>query len=126
MRTCPTGQRVKADHPPSARLPFLLPVPPQRGGCIQDFLQVHIDLLTGRAWLAPTVRNATAETAARNLVGSVLRDAGRPDVLVSDRDALLTGAFWHFCSQRWVRRSHLRLATPSQHHKQGRARLIVV
>ncbi len=26
-----------------------------------DFLQVHIDLLTGRVWLVPTFKTATAE-----------------------------------------------------------------
>ena len=45
-------------------------------------------------WLAPTVKTATAETAASNLVASVFRDVGLPDVLVSVRDARLTGAFW--------------------------------
>ena len=34
------------------------------------------DLLTGRAWLVPTFKTATAETPARHLVASVL-----PDVL---------------------------------------------
>ena len=36
-----------------------------------DFMQVHIDLLTGRVWLVPTVKTATAETAERNFVPSV-------------------------------------------------------
>ena len=31
-----------------------------------DFLQVHIDLLTGRVWLVPTFKPATAETAVCN------------------------------------------------------------
>ncbi len=47
-------------------------------------LQVHIDLPTGRVWLVPTFKTATAETAARSCVGSVFRDAGLPDVLVSE------------------------------------------
>ena len=51
-----------------------------------DFLQVHIDLLTGRVWLVPTVKTATADVAARNFVGSVFRDVWLPDVLVTDRD----------------------------------------
>ena len=107
MRTCPTCQRVKADHLPPAGLLFPLPVPTRRGGCISldflelpvarsghDFLQVHIDLLTGRVWLVPTFKTATAETAARNFVASVFRDVGLPDVLVSDRDTRFTSAFW--------------------------------
>jgi hypothetical protein len=107
VRTCPTCQRVKADHLPPAGLLFPLPVPSRRGGCISldflelpaarsghDFLQVHIDLLTGRVWLVPTFKTATAETAARNYVGSVFRDVGLPDVLVSDRDTRFTSAFW--------------------------------
>ncbi len=61
-----------------------------------DFLQVHIDLrvLTGRARLVPTFKTATAETAARNHVGSVFRDVGLPDVLVSDRNTRFISAFW--------------------------------
>ncbi|MFN9944494.1 MAG: hypothetical protein ACK56I_34005, partial [bacterium] len=78
MRTCPTCQRVKADHLPPAGLLYPLPVPTRRGGSISldflelpaarsghDFLQVHIDLLTGRVWLVPTFKTATAEIAAR-------------------------------------------------------------
>ena len=94
--TCPTCQRVKADHLPPDGLLYPLPVPTRRGGCISldflelpvarsghDFLQVHIDLLTGRVWLVPTFKTATAEEAARDFVGSVFRDVGLPDVLVS-------------------------------------------
>jgi hypothetical protein len=55
---------------------------------------VHIDLLTGRVWLVPTVKTATADVAARNFVGSVFRDVGLPDVLVTDRDTRFTSAFW--------------------------------
>jgi hypothetical protein len=107
IQTCPTCQRVKADHLPPAGLFFPLPVPSRRGGCISldflelpparsghDFLQVHIDLLMGRVWLVPTSKSATAETAARNFVASVFRDVGLPDVLVSDRDTRFTSAFW--------------------------------
>ena len=36
-----------------------------------DFLQVHINLLTGRVWLVPTFKTATAEVAARNFICSV-------------------------------------------------------
>ena len=74
--------QLKADHLPPAGLLYPLPVPARRGGYIRldvlelpvarsghDFLQVHIDLLTGRVWLVPTFKTATAETAARNLVG---------------------------------------------------------
>jgi hypothetical protein len=106
VRTCPTCQRVKADLPPAGLL-FPLPVQSRRGGCISldflelpaarsghDFMQVHIDLLTGRVWLVPTFKTATAETAARNYVGSVFRDVGLPDVFVSDRDTRFTSAFW--------------------------------
>ncbi len=42
----------------------------------------------------PTFKTATAETAARNFVGSVFHDVGLPDVLVSDRDTRFTSAFW--------------------------------
>ena len=57
---------------------------------------MHIDHLTGRVWLVPTFKTATAETAARNFVAavaSVFRDVGLPGVLVSDRDTRFTSAF---------------------------------
>ena len=83
-------------------------MPTRRGGCISldfivlpvarsghDFLQAHIDiLLTGRVWLVPTFKTATAETAARSFVSSVLRDVGLLDVLASDPGSGLTSAFW--------------------------------
>ncbi len=98
VRTCATCQRVKADHLPPAGLLFPLPVLSRRGGCISldfhDFVQVHIDLLTGRVWLAPTPKTATAKPAARNFVGSVFREVGLPDVLVSDRNTRFTSVFW--------------------------------
>jgi transposase InsO family protein len=110
MKTCGACQRVQADHQAPPSLLFPLPVPTRRGGCISldflelpaarsgasghDFLQVHIDLLTGRVWLVPTFKTATSETAARNFVASVFRDVGLPGVLVSDRDTRFTSAFW--------------------------------
>ena len=73
---------MKADHLQQAGLLYPLPVPTRRGGCISldflelqvarsghDFLRVHVDLLSGRVRLVPTFKTATAETAARNLVG---------------------------------------------------------
>ena len=107
VRTCATCQHVKADHLPPAGPLFPLPVPSCRGGCISldflelpmvrsghGFVQVHIDLVTGRVWLVPTSKATTAETAARNFVGSVFRVVGLPDVLVSDRDTRFTSVFW--------------------------------
>ena len=96
------------DRPPATSRPAVaLPVPTRLGRCISldflelpvarsghDFLQVHIDLLTGHVWLVPTFKTATAETAARNFVVSVFRDLRLPDVLVSDRDTHFTSAFW--------------------------------
>ncbi len=41
VRTCPTCQRVKADHLPPAGLLFPVPVPSRRGGCLSlDFLEL--------------------------------------------------------------------------------------
>jgi transposase InsO family protein len=112
------GVRAELPHFPArqgrhlrpAGLLFPLPVPTRRGGCISlvfvelpparsghDFLQVHIDLLTGCVWLVPTFKTATSATAARkrrNFVSSVFCDVGLPDVLVSDRDTRFTSAFW--------------------------------
>jgi hypothetical protein len=69
-----------------------LELPLARSG--HDFLQVHIDFLTGRVWLVPTFKTATSATAARNFVSSVFRDVGLPDMLVSDRNMRFTSAFW--------------------------------
>ena len=92
---------------PPAGLFYPLPVPTRLGICISidfielpvarsghEFSQVHINLLTGRVWLVPTFKTATAETAAWNFLPSVFRDLGLPDVLVSDRDTRFTSAFW--------------------------------
>ena len=57
-------------------------------------MQVHVDLLTGRTWLVPTFKTATAAVAAENFTASVFRDVGLPDVIVSDRDPRFTSEFW--------------------------------
>ena len=70
-------------------------LPVARSG--HDFLPVHIGLLTGRVWLVPTFKTATAETAARTFATSVFRDrrdVGLPGVVVSDRDTRFFSAFW--------------------------------
>ena len=107
IRSCPTCPRIKAEHGPPAGLLYPLPVPSRRGGTISldfielprarsghDFLQVHIDLLTGRVWLVPTFKTATAETAALNFMASVFRSVGLPDTIVSDRDVRFTADLW--------------------------------
>ena len=107
VRTCPTCQRTKADHRGPAGLQFPLPVLNRRGGAISldfielprahsghEFMQVHIDLLTGRIRLVPTTKTVTAEEAARNFIGSVFRDVGLPDTPVGDRDPRFTIRFW--------------------------------
>ena len=67
IRTCPTCQRVKADHLPPAGHLSPLPVPTRRGGCISldfielptarsghgDIVQVHTDLLAGLSDCGP-------------------------------------------------------------------------
>ena len=58
-----------------------------------DFLQVHIDFLTGRIWLVPTFKSVTSSAAAINFMSSVFRDVGLPDALVSDRDTRFTSEF---------------------------------
>ena len=42
-----------------------------------NFHQVYIDFLTGRVWLVPTFKRATATQAAYLFCGSVFRDVGR-------------------------------------------------
>ena len=73
---------AREGRPPAVgRSAVPLPVPTRRGGSIRldllelpvarsghDFLQGHIDLLTGRVWLTPTFKTATSEDATRNLV----------------------------------------------------------
>ncbi len=120
IQTCPTCQRVKADHLPPAGLLFPRTVPTRRRGSItarsgHDFLQVHIDLLTGRVWLVPTFKTATAETAARNFVGSVFRDVGLPDVPVSDRDTRFTSAFWTGLHKALGSSPIFRVSSPHSH-----------
>ena len=107
LSTCPVCQRVKADHGRPAGLLYPLPVPMRRGGTISldfielptarsghDFMQVHIDLLTGRVWLVPTFKTATSAVAATNFLSSVVRSVGLPDCIVSDRDTRFTSSFW--------------------------------
>ena len=73
--TCPTCQRVKAEHGRPAGLLNPLPVPSRRGGTIgldflemptansgHDFLQVHIDFLTGGVWLVSNFKTAASES----------------------------------------------------------------
>ncbi len=59
-----------------------------------DFLLVHIDYLTGRVWLVPTIKSVTSSAATTNFMSSVFRDVGLPDTLVSDRDTRFTSEFW--------------------------------
>ena len=107
VRTCPTCQRVKADHLPPAGLLYPLSVPTRRGGCISlDFLELPVARSghnffagahrpPGRARVAgPDLQRPPPPRRRRNLVGSVFRDVGLPDVLVSDRDTRFTSAFW--------------------------------
>ena len=107
VRACPTCQRTKAEHGLPAGLTFPLPVPTRRGGAISldfmelptarsghDFMQVHLDLLTGRVWLVPTFKTCTAQDAATNFIGSVFRELGLPDCIVSDRDTRFVADFW--------------------------------
>ena len=83
LKSCPLCQRVKADHGSPKGLFIPLPVPARRGGTIgidfvelppsadgRDFLQVQMDLLTGRVWLVATRKTATAEDVAREFVAS--------------------------------------------------------
>ena len=39
-----------------------------------DFLQVHIDFLTGRVWLVPTFKSVTSSTAATNFMSKVIKN----------------------------------------------------
>jgi hypothetical protein len=56
-----------------------------------DFLQVHIDFLTGRVWLVHTWMRATAPVPADNFFASVFRDdVGLPHTLVSDQETHFT------------------------------------
>ena len=107
VRACPTCQRIKAEHGLPAGLTFPLPVPARQGGAISldfmelptarsghDFVQVHVDLLTGSVWLVPTFKTCTAQDAATNFIGSVFRELGLPDCIVSDRDTRFVADFW--------------------------------
>ena len=79
------------------------------------FLQVHIELLTGRV---PTFNTTTAEMTARNFIASVFRDVELPGVLVSDRDTRFTSAFWTGLHAPLV----VSLIFDSPHHNKPQAR----
>ncbi len=95
-----------------------LELPTARSG--HDFLQVHIDLLIGQVWLTPTLKTATAETAARNFVSSVFRDVGLPDVLA--RDTRFASAFW--TGLRAALGSSLMFGSPHHHNTSGKVERI--
>ncbi len=59
-------------------------------GSWHDFLQLHIDFLTGRIWLVPMFKTETSSAAATNFISSVIQDVDLPNTLVSDRDTRLT------------------------------------
>ncbi len=67
-----------------------------------------MDLLMGLAWLVPTFKTATAEVTARNFIGSVFRDVGLPDTIISDSYARFTSSSWTAV--------HASLIFGSQHH----------
>ena len=106
MRAGPTCQRAKADLPPAGR-PYPLPVAKRRGGCVsldfldlpvarsgRDFVQVHTAQRDSWPGACGRCRPSRPPPPAPNLVGSVLRDAGLPDALVSDRDTRFAGVRW--------------------------------
>ena len=81
IASCPTCQLTKVEHGPQAGLLFPLPVPSRRGGTVSldflelpkarsghNFMQIHVDLLTGRVWMVPTFKSATLEVAARKFI----------------------------------------------------------
>ena len=116
VRTCLTCQRVKVDHLPPDGLLYLLPVSTRRGGCISlnflelpfarschDFLQVHIDLLTGRVRLVPTFKTATAEEKERvPRRGPVV---GLPNVSSRTATRASLAPSGRACTRRWALRS---------------------
>ena len=57
-------------------------------------MQVHINLLTGSVWLVLTFKTCTAQDTATNFIGSVFRELGLPDCIVSDHDMRLVADFW--------------------------------
>ena len=104
MHTCPTCQRVKADHlpgrpaaPPTGSdasrrvyqpgvLDFLeLPV----ARSSHDFLQVHRARVAG-----PVLQDRHSRDGSAQLRRVGVPRVGLPDVLVSDRETRFTSAFW--------------------------------
>ena len=78
-----------------------------------------MDLLAGRAGLVPTFEAAAAGTCAGHLVASALRDMGRPDALVPDRDApFFAGAFR--TGLRAAPGAALVLGSPHRRHAAGK------
>ena len=105
VRTCPTCQRVKAEHCGPRGLLHPLPLPSRRGGMLGvdwiaglpttaggfDMIQNHVDLLSGKVYAVPTRATATAADAAEIIRDLCLRSGtGFPDVLVVDHDPKFT------------------------------------
>ena len=80
----------------------------------RDFLQVQINLLTGRVWLVPTVKTCTSEMVAANFVGSVFKDVGLQDCIVSDSDTRFVAELWTTLHETLGTR--LVFGTPHHHH----------
>ena len=104
---CPTCQSVKAEHGLPQGLTAPLPIMARRGCTIsldfmelqrwrsgQDFQQVNIDLMTGQVWLVPTVKTCTSKMVDANLVGSVFKDVGLLDCIVSNSNIRLVAELW--------------------------------
>lgn len=131
-RTCDGCQRHKAMSRPLRGVYEPLPVPPRPWHSIAlDFVDLPMSTLghdcalvlsdhfSGQVHIAPTVRTATAETAAELVLQYVVRAHGLPSVLTSDRDPRFTSAVW---TELWRRMgSKLRMSTAHRPQSDGKS-----
>ena len=75
---------------------------------VNDTIITFIDALTKRAqWVATSEKNLTAQRSASIFLDSYIRQHGRPDAIVSDRDRSLTGSFWQHLNKLWRTRTKM-------------------
>ena len=134
VRTCPTCQRVKAEHCGPRGHMHPLPLPSRRGGMLGvdwiaglpttaagfDMIQNHVDLLSGKVYALHTRATATAADAAEIIRDLCLRSGtGFPDVLVVDHDPKFTSAMF----RAFVKSMGSCLIVGSAYHKNTNAKV---
>ncbi|TYJ52350.1 hypothetical protein B9479_007044 [Cryptococcus floricola] len=129
VRSCQACQRNKSSNQGPTGLLRPLPIPPHRwhtvtmdfagpfpasGSQRHDMVMVVVDKLTKRSHFASYSQKATAVGIAHLFFDTVVRLHGLPEVIISDRDAKFTSAFWQAIHSRFG----TQLAMSSAYHPQ--------